>query len=288
MTTKLSIITINRNNAEGLRKTMKSVFSQTYRDFEYIVVDGASTDGSVEVIKEIEESQITYHQLQISFTWISEQDSGIYEAMNKGVQMASGEYILMLNSADSLIDYFVLEHIIPLLDGTEIIQGNLIELQPSGKIRNRGYGRSLLDFADVFAGHILHQASFCRRDLFERYGYFDESYQLAGDTKFFITCLGIYNASFKYIDIDITNYDCTGISSATSGPDYDRHVAEYNRLHAEMFPPRLAAYINENEKKVRLYNRLHEHKWIWYLTMALNKCYDWFYGKKQKFERVTE
>ena len=85
----LSIITINRNNAQGLKKTMQSVVSQTNKDLEYIVVDGASTDESVEVIKHFAE--------QRDIRWVSERDKGIYNAMNKGIGMAQGEYVMILN-----------------------------------------------------------------------------------------------------------------------------------------------------------------------------------------------
>ncbi|MBQ7550846.1 MAG: glycosyltransferase [Bacteroidales bacterium] len=99
---KLSIITINRNNAAGLEKTMQSVAAQTFKEFEYIVVDGASTDESVEVIKK-------YEPQFAHLKWVSEPDSGIYNAMNKGLCMASGEYIQILNSADCLAAYNVVE-----------------------------------------------------------------------------------------------------------------------------------------------------------------------------------
>ena len=97
---KLSIITINFNDAKGLEKTIQSVINQTYKDFEYIVVDGASTDGSVDVIKKYS-NKLTH--------WVSEPDTGIYNAMNKGTRMASGEYCLYLNSGDFLADNDVLE-----------------------------------------------------------------------------------------------------------------------------------------------------------------------------------
>ena len=99
----LSIITINRNNAEGLRKTIESVLSQDVSDktqVEYIIIDGASTDESVEVIKSFENNQS--NKLQIT-KWISEPDTGIYNAMNKGIKMATGEYCLFLNSGDYII-----------------------------------------------------------------------------------------------------------------------------------------------------------------------------------------
>ena len=125
---KLSIITINYNNLAGLRKTVESVLAQTYREFEYIVIDGASTDGSAEYVR-AQADKLTY--------WVSEQDTGIYNAMNKGVRAATGEYVLMLNSGDFLVDEYVVERILPELDGTDIVQGNTIEDHHDGEWRNR-------------------------------------------------------------------------------------------------------------------------------------------------------
>ena len=111
---KLTIITINRNNLEGLRKTIASVVSQTWRHFEYIVIDGASCDGSAEYIASMSDA-IDY--------WISEKDSGVYEAMNKGVVKAQGEYLLFLNSGDFLVDKEVLSKVFDLAKGADILCG---------------------------------------------------------------------------------------------------------------------------------------------------------------------
>lgn len=266
---KLSIITINYNNAEGLRKTMESVFAQTSKGFEYIVIDGASSDDSVDIIKEYAQKlEIGDCKLE-NLQWISEPDSGIYEAMNRGIQKSSGEYVLMLNSGDFLIDEHVIERIMPELHREDIIQGNNIQERNGCVRRNRGYGRSNIDIFDIMKGHFLHQASFCRRDLFDRYGYFDESYRISADTKFFMICLGKYDATFKYVDVDITNYDLSGISSSTSKAWVTCREEEYQRIIKEVFSNRIFSYVQENDKKVRLYNRLHAHKWIWNLIMAV-------------------
>lgn len=324
---KLSIITINYNNAEGLRKTMESVFAQTYRDFEYIVVDGASTDVSVDVIKELESEGV--RELG-AFKWLSEPDTGIYNAMNKGVEIALGKrvvdtfnhstlcgdknkslnrserseeknkgskstnnedgYVLMLNSGDFLVDEHVIERVMPELDGTDIVQGNIIVNHGSMLLRNRGYGKSEITMYDVMGGGFLHQASFCKRALFEKYGYFDESYKIVADTKFFTICLGFNDVSFKYVDIDITDYDCHGISAAKKGPWYQKHIEEYIRLRNEMFAPRLQNYLNENEPKVLWYNKLHQHTWIWNMVRAISRIHFWFYGREKyglKIENVS-
>lgn len=113
---KLSIITINLNNKNGLSETISSVIAQTFTDYEYIIIDGQSTDGSLEVIK-----QNANHINQ----WISENDHGIYNAMNKGLNLAKGEYCLFLNSGDSLYDSDVLQVLFSQSFTEDIISGGI-------------------------------------------------------------------------------------------------------------------------------------------------------------------
>lgn len=290
---KLSIITINRNNADGLRKTMESVFVQTYRDFEYIVVDGASTDESVDVIR-----AYALPTEGLDFKWISEPDTGIYNAMNKGIEIASGKrvvnsfnrsklvegknkgkedgYILMLNSGDYLVDEHVIERILPELKGTDIIQGNVITVCDGHEIVSKGYGRSEITFIDVMKNHFLHQASFCRRELFEQYGYFDESYKINGDTVFYAKCLGFGKATFRYVDQNVAYFDATGISTDPDG----KWVAirkEEDERYEQLFSQRMWDLFYKEEKKIKLYNKLHAHKWSWFLTMTIVKLVNVFH-----------
>lgn len=275
---KLSIITINYNNAAGLKKTLDSVASQTCSDFEHIIVDGASTDKSVEIIREYENTLASrLLPLASHLKWLSEPDTGIYNAMNKGVRLAKGEYTLMLNSGDYLVDKHVVETILPLLESVDIIQGNIIEEVKDKRYRNRGYGKSDVDFFDVMKGMFLHQASFCRHDLFERYGMFDETYRVIGDTKFFMNCLGRGNATFKYVNVDIANYDMSGITAKTTGEWVDRRKIEEVRMRDELYSEKLNKFFAENDKKIQLYNKLHNRKWIWYLVMFITHLHDLMY-----------
>lgn len=278
---KLSIVTINYNNIDGLRKTVESVISQSCQDFEYIIVDGASTDGGAEYLKEIGGKSYPF-----VLKWVSEKDSGIYNAMNKGLRKAEGEYVLMLNSGDYLVDEHVLELIMPQLDGADIVQGNNIEERDGSVYRNRGFGRSDLDMFDVMKGFFLHQASFCKRDLFDKYGYFDESYRIAGDTKFFMNCLGVHGATFKYVDIDVANFDCNGVSANPSYKWNDPTKSEYMRIMRELFPARMFEFMTENDKKIRLYNYLHKQAWVWNCVMAVTHIANLFYKSQQ--DRVIE
>lgn len=303
---KLSIITINRNNAEGLRKTMESVFSQTYKDFEYIVIDGASTDGSVDVIKEFEQKfnpSLQGGDGVGSFKWISEPDTGIYNAMNKGIEIASGlrfvnalnrsersgdknkgientaceeGYVLMLNSGDYLVDEHVIERVMSELDGTDIIQGNLLIQRNGTEIKDHGLGKSNISFIEVMGGNFSHQASFCKIDLFDKYGYFDESYRINGDTVFYAKCLGFGNASFRYVDINIAHFDTTGISADPEGKWAVLRKEEDER-YAQMFSKRMWDLFYREEKKIKLYDKLHAHRWSWALTMAIAHVVNWLY-----------
>lgn len=290
---KLSIITINYNNVSGLRKTMESVFAQTCKDFEYIVVDGASTDGSVGVIHEFDSLNAQRSTLN-AFTWVSEKDTGIYNAMNKGIEIASGvrmvdsfnrsqrsenknkgvraakgEYVLMLNSGDYFVDEHVMGRILPELDGTDIIQGNTISEYPDGLFRNRGYGRSDISFFDVMDGNFLHQASFIKKSIHDMYGLYDDSYRKGGDSYFYWKTLGFGNASFRYVDIDVANFDLSGISNNPKWKQIDRE--EDDRWYRENFPIRLQQLYKDAPRKIKLYDTLHTNRLIWYITMLLVK-----------------
>lgn len=284
---KLSIITINYNNAAGLKKTLDSVAMQTCTDFEHIIIDGASTDNSINIIQEYQQSLASnLSPLTSRLKWLSEPDTGIYNAMNKGVRMAIGEYTLMLNSGDYLVDENVIGKIMSQLDGTDIIQGNRLELVNRVIYCNSGYGKSNISYFDVMKGHFLHQASFCRRDLFDRFGFFDENFRIIGDTKFFMVCLGIGNASFRYVDINICNYDMNGVSAEIVNGKWNiERGKEETQLRRELYPERLLNFFYNNEKKIRLYDKLHKHKWIWYMVMLITHLHDWLYIQDEDVKR---
>ena len=258
---------------------MDSVFAQTYRDFEYIVIDGASADGSVDVIKEYNKCQMTNGKSQITFIWTSEPDHGIYDAMNRGVRKAHGEYTLMLNSGDYLVDEHVIERILPELDGTDIVQGNIIKIVSGHDVVCRGVGKSDISFFDAMHAHFLHQASFCRRELFDKYGYFDESYCINGDTVFYAKCLAFGNATFRYVNQNIAYFDTTGISADPEGK-WRKLRYEEDKRYMELFSSRMQRLLTDEEKKIKLYDSLHAHRWSWNLTMAVAHMVNFFHRSK--------
>ncbi|WP_302015691.1 glycosyltransferase family 2 protein, partial [uncultured Akkermansia sp.] len=151
---RFSIITINLNNREGLRKTILSVLEQKCRDFEYIVIDGASTDGSIDVIREYEHS-IT--------SWISEKDSGIYNAMNKGLARAGGEYIYFLNSGDFFYSPHVLSEIHGMDTVFDILCGRVMTTDGSIQKTSPLWGNQESFYFII--KNFCHQAAFMRTQL---------------------------------------------------------------------------------------------------------------------------
>src|ERR1035437_6590798 len=185
---KLSIITVNLNDKNGLEKTIGSLLAQTFNEFEFIIIDGGSTDGSVEVIKK--------HPEKIKY-WISEPDKGIYNAMNKGILKASGDYFFFLNSGDYLADNKVFEKIFNKHPTEDILFGNLY-VTINEKIVGKAYGKIKLAFSDVYAHTIKHQAAFIRRELFNKFGLYNEKRKIVADWEFFIKTVGLGNVSYKY------------------------------------------------------------------------------------------
>ncbi len=211
---KLSIITINYNNASGLKETMQSVINQTSKEFEYIVVDGASTDESMDLIYHIISS------VKLSFNFISEPDSGIYNAMNKGIRMAKGDYVQFLNSGDLLASQEVTEKMLKELytlnSYQTILYGNMLKLMPKGIVRDRGFAGRIPTMLDFYNGTLNHSPAYIKRDLFETYGLYDESLKVVSDWKWYLQVIALCGVVPVYKDIDVTIFDMNGISNVNS------------------------------------------------------------------------
>ncbi|GHU81676.1 glycosyl transferase [Bacteroidia bacterium] len=261
---KLSIITINFNNREGLKKTIESVVSQTFRDYEYIIIDGGSTDGSAEVIKQYA-AQITY--------WVSEPDKGIYDAMNKGIRKSYGEYCQFLNSGDTLYSETVLEKVFSEDYTEDIVTGNFVELYKNKTVLRKGRayareqkGRSLSLF-DFFAGSISHQATFIRKKLFEQYGLYDDTYKIASDWVFFLKTIGLNNVKVKYLDLNIVYFNMDGISNTNLSLSYN----ERTDILQSLLPPVIFEDYQHFIKIESDFHSLHQYRFFFQMTRFINK-----------------
>lgn len=201
---KLSIVTININNVEGLMKTMRSVFSQTFSGYEYIIIDGGSTDGS--------KAYIEQHIGKLAY-WVSENDNGIYHAMNKGIVKAAGEYLLFLNSGDYLVSENTCERMLKYEDSnTDLIYGNLERIFPNGHTDVvKMPGQLTVEF--MINAVLCHPVTFIKKRLFYDYGLYDETLKIVGDWAFFLKVVVTGNASWKYKDVNVTVFAMDGLSS---------------------------------------------------------------------------
>lgn len=360
----LSIITINYNNADGLRKTLASVASQTYPHIEHIIVDGASTDGSVEVICEYADNQAKGERLEAKGTgnevkggrlevkgeengeadtpastlytlhsipteistpiytnlhnstpsthivrWISEPDKGIYNAMNKGIRMATGEYCQFLNSGDMLASPDVTERMIAALEahkvkGTEnsktdiqaftpytlhptptdasrlknrptIFYGNMKKLLPNGKILHdacNGGDDVTLDM--FYRGCLNHSPAYIKRSLFDKYGMYDENLRICSDWKFYMQSIVLGGEKVQYVDVDMTLFDMTGISESNK----DLLNNERKQLLKAMIPVGILRDYDNYHSVVDQYKRLKKHHlWglVYFVERVLFKLEKW-------------
>lgn len=196
---KLSIITINYNNCDGLRKTIESVVNQTWQEFEYIIIDGGSTDGSVEVIKEYAD-RIDY--------WVSEPDKGIYNAMNKGVAVAHGEYCQFLNSGDALSDTNVIKCIVSDLEDKALYFAKTRFMDTLGIITTP----QQITMRTLYTRSLPHPSSYIQRQLLQKFPY-DETLRIVSDWKFWIQAIIMENCSYGIIDVIAVDFDTNGISA---------------------------------------------------------------------------
>ena len=278
----LSIITINRNNALGLKKTMCSVAAQTSKDFEYIVVDGGSTDESVRVIRSFETS------FGDRIKWISEPDKGIYNAMNKGIGIASGDYIQFLNSGDSLISDDVTARMTEALKGNvfpSILYGNMLKDMPDGKfLRDKGFAGKSISFLGFYTGSLNHPSSYIKRSLFEKYGCYDENLKIVSDWKWFLQAIILEGEKPAYADIDVTLFDMNGISEKNKALD----KAERRRVLKEMIPSTILADYDRWSLPISRMKRLERHPWanriVRLLERALFKMEKRQYKKRGEYE----
>jgi glycosyltransferase involved in cell wall biosynthesis len=238
---KLSIITVNLNNKNGLQKTISSVLSQTVNFFEFIIIDGASSDGSVELI--------TQNHDRISF-WLSEPDNGTYHAMNKGIQAAKGEYLLFLNSGDFLVDNDVLNNVFNVNNSEDVLYGRSYISKENKVIYTTPHPDKLtLEF--FYTQTISHQAAFIRRNLFDRYGYYREDLKIYADLDFWIRTIILNNCTIKKLDIIVADYNLDGISGKPSNEELAK--AEKKDVLSKNIPLRiLADYENRKEERKQM------------------------------------
>lgn len=236
----ISIITINFNNAFALEKTISSVVNQTFDNYEYIVIDGASTDNSLDIVEK--------YQKQISY-WISEKDTGIYNAMNKGISAAKGDYLLFLNSGDVLTSNNTLLEFI----NNPGFQGDIVYGDYTFIDGEKIYPDNLSPYY-FMKSSLPHQSTFFNKNVFEIMRNFDETYEICADRAFYLKCFLSNQFKWKHIRYPVTLFDLTGISN---NPKYlEKKQIEDERLWKENF----GIYCNDYKYLLELEQKLKDTK----------------------------
>ncbi len=261
----ISVVTINWNNHAGLQRTLASIASQTYNDFEYIVVDGASTDGSVETIMQ--------YDGDARLTWISERDNGIYNAMNKGIRMAKGEYVVMINSGDWLMASDVLERMAEEVERNghpAILYGTTTNVWPDGRQMRNPPQELRYTMFSFYRGTLDHVGTLIQRKLFDEYGYYDESKRIVSDWSWFLKVVALEGIQPVHVDIDTIYFDMTGISES-EGKNRSTILKERRSVLKASLPPLVLADYDRYVDDIVMMRRLHRHPWAFSIVRFLER-----------------
>jgi len=227
------------NSVNTLKQTIFSVFGQTYKNIEYIVIDGKSEDGTAELIKQYE-NKISY--------WISEKDNGIYNAMNKGIEAATGEYIQFLNADDVLVNENIIENIVH-----EIERASMPDVlsAPIWVVDEKRHVQKLLeneiDMNRIQYGHSLpHPGMFVKRNLLKKYR-FNENYEIASDFELILRCI-VDNKIFSFIDEPVVFFSNGGISTSLSIKHIKKRYNEVYDILAKHLGPQSAKDFGKEKK----------------------------------------
>lgn len=266
---KLSIVTINYNDAPGLAKTLKSVSDQHIPDgfeLEHVVIDGASTDNSVEVV--------TGYWLSVNgryeVKWVSEKDKGIYNAMNKGIWLATGDYCQFLNSGDMLAGVDVIKqmfHALIKAEYPDVLYGNMRKVMADGRFFDDSCGGTDDVTLNMFyKGCLNHSPAYIRRSLFEKFGLYDESLKICSDWKFYMQAIVLGGATVRYTNVLVTIFDMGGISETRR----DILNEERTRLLNELVPQGILKDYEKYHFPMAQYDRLKKHH-LWGLVAFVER-----------------
>lgn len=209
---KITVVTPCLNAEKTIQNTAESVLNQSYQDIEYIIIDGKSDDKTVEILER--------YKSDLRVKIISERDNGLYNAMNKAIQICSGEYIIFMNSGDSFCDNNVITDLVPHLNA-DIVYGNAIRVFQNQIIRETYRGKYKVTCMLLMGRMMCHQSVFTKTSIMRQYG-FDEQYRICADYDFIVRAKK-NKCSMNYIDRDVCNFDnIVGISSQLENYDLMR------------------------------------------------------------------
>ncbi|MDR1764097.1 MAG: glycosyltransferase [Dysgonamonadaceae bacterium] len=245
-----SIIIPTYNSEKTLKKCLESVINQKFDDFEVVIIDGVSSDKTLEIAENYSDSRIKI---------FSEKDKGIYDAMNKGIDKSTGRWLYFLGSDDELFDNEVLSLICNTIQSSteKIVYGNVLVSGDSGWAKNDNIYDGIFALEKILRKNICHQAIFYHKSVFDSIGYFNTSYSVSADWDFNLRCYAKY--IFLYVNTKIAKFSGGNTSFAHKDAEfhknYARNILKYfeRNLYKKEFVPFLKKVQNENCKYKLLY-----------------------------------
>lgn len=272
---KISIITVSYNAVKTINQTIKSVMDQTYTNIEYIIIDGGSSDGTIEIIKNYAD-RLTY--------WVSETDNGIYDAMNKGLKKASGDFVYFIGADDCLIDDDIIRKVVDILkknDEVDILSGTVWMVDEKTKLQR--LWQNNVSKEKIMQGYMVHhQGLFTKRKILEKYP-FNLKYKIVSDYEFVLNTYFDKTIKYKYVATPIAFYSLGGISGYDASRlvehvevmekfNLDKNIInQYKKLIKQRMDIR--RFLKEQGKRIFCFM----HIWIF-----LQKCRGWSAHKCEK------
>ena len=239
---KASLVTISYNSQASISKALESVKIQNFKEFEHIIIDGASKDNTLSIVKEFD------HISKI----ISEPDKGIYDAFNKGIKNSTGEIIGFLNSDDTFYNHNSLQHIVDAFDDTtDCVYGDLIYTDKSEKVKRVWKGSEFKKGAFKKGWMPAHPTFYCRRSVYEKLGLYDDSYRIAGDFELMIRFLEKHDIKSKYIPQTLVNMKVGGASNNGITSKINILKEEFKAFEQNAISVNKLFYIYHKAKKIK-------------------------------------
>jgi Glycosyltransferases involved in cell wall biogenesis len=239
---KLSVIICTYNSSKTLPEALDSVLAQSYDEYEILIMDGLSSDGTIEIIKSYEK------KFNGKLRFVSEKDEGVYDAMNKGIDLAKGDWIYFLGSDDVFYSKDVLERVSQEAEesGLEVVYGN-VKWGETERIYDGEFSRLKL-----LNDNICHQSIFYKRNLFQKFGKFDLEYKVWADYLFNIKWFNDNGTKRKYTNIVIAKYNTEGLSSKAGDKKF---IKNKEKIIRKYFPKEYVEFNDEIKKKIRKSNK---------------------------------
>jgi len=239
---KISLISISYNSENTISKTFQSVKNQSFNNYEYLLIDGGSIDGTLNIAKEQD------HISKI----VSEADKGIYDALNKGIKNTTGEIIGFLNSDDTFFDEKSLQNICNAFDDNiDCIFGDLIYTDVNENIKRVWKGSAFKKGAFKKGWMPAHPTFYCRRSVYEKLGLYDDSFKIAGDFELMLRFLEKFNIRSKYIPKTLVNMKVGGASNNGLKSKLDILKEEFRAFDQNNIDVKKISYIFHKAKKIK-------------------------------------